>query len=88
MKILRKQFNLTGLCLIALDDNPLPQLANRLKTRNSFDLDPVGAGMGKARMAEAILHPAMIGEQHEPFAIAIQATHRIYFRHRNEVFQG
>jgi hypothetical protein len=45
-----------------------------------LNLHPVGAGVGKPRVAEAVLDLAVVGKQHEPFAVAIEPTHWVHIR--------
>ena len=56
--------------------------------RNTFHLRPVSARMGEFGVAQAVLETAIIGEQEQPFAIAVQAAHGIDIFYRDVTLQS
>jgi len=53
------------------------QLFQRHRINGAFYLYPVGARMGKARVGDLVLQFAVVGEQHQTFAIVIEPARRI-----------
>ena len=51
-------------------------------------MDPVSTGMAKFWMAEVVLKFPMTSENHQPFAVMIQATDGIDIGYWNEVLKG
>jgi hypothetical protein len=54
----------------------------------AFNLHPVGARMGVARIGEHVRERAVVAEQQQSFAVGIEAADRIDVAHRHEIPQG
>jgi len=64
------------------------QLLQGLVIRHALKLRPVGFPGGAARIAEARLQGAVVGQQEQALAVVVQAASRIDPRHRDEVGEG
>jgi hypothetical protein len=53
--------------------------------RDALDLHPIGLRQLKARIGESLLEPAVVGEQHQSFAVAIEPPGRIHAAQRNVI---
>lgn len=80
----REQTNACGSRPIALNRDSLAQPAQFPLAGNAVYLHPVSSRMFKPGVTQTVLQRAIIGQQHEPFAVMIQTSHRIYIPDRNE----
>lgn len=66
----------------------LRKLFQSSRSDESFDLDPIGAGMLEARISEFVLKIAIIGEQHKAFAVIIKPACRVDIGEGNVISEG
>jgi hypothetical protein len=85
---LSQDFDLGRARFSPLDDQPLLQLLQGLGGGDPFHLNPVGALMAELGIDQAGIEATIIGQQEQPFAVAIQSPHRINFGHRNKRLEG
>lgn len=64
------------------------QLFQSRAVRNALDLYPVGLGPLVARVGDALLQAAVVGQHHQALAVAIQATGRVDIRRGYVIGQG
>lgn len=60
----------------------------RSAVRNTLDLYPVGLRLLVARVGDALLQAAVVGQHHQALAVAIQAAGRVDIRRRYVIGQG
>ncbi len=72
----------------AIENDAAPQLGERRVRRYPLDLHPIGFGQLEARIRESLLQSAVVGEQQQPFAVAVQPPGRVDPRNRDKPRQG
>ncbi len=60
----------------------------RFGIRNAFDLRPVSSFVSELRFRQAMLQVPVIGQEQEPFAVAIEASDRVDVEDRDVFFQS
>ena len=71
----------------SLSSTPRRSAASAALGRLAFDLDEIGLGQLEPRIGDARLQPAVVGQQQQPFAVAVQPAGGIDAGHIDEVRQ-
>src|SRR5258708_6404076 len=59
------------------------QAVECMRAGNAFHLHPVRPGMLKLGVGQAVLERAVVGEEHQAFAVAIETAYRIHALYRD-----
>jgi len=72
---------------MSLDGYAFGKLPQCLLIGDPFDLHPIRTWMLKPGIGQAMLEPAIIGQQEQPFTVVVEPANRIHTFYLNEVLE-
>ena len=69
---------------LAVQYDSTAQFPQRRIVRHAFYLHPVGLGQLVQRVGDALLQPAVIGEQQQALAVVVESSGRVHARYGNK----
>ena len=80
-------FGFGGESFFSFDDDTLAQFLQRVFGHLSFNLRPIGAGVGVFRIEESGVQSGFVGKKKKPFAVAVEASEWVDILRQSEFGQ-